>query len=122
MEKKITKKEHFIAIATIMEEIGREDLVAVMAHEIELLSKRSGSTGKLTKAQQENEDIKAEIVRVLAETNCEHQIKDLTAMSYFANFSGQKMSALLTQLVNSGKIERIADKKKNVFFKIVATE
>ena len=51
--KKVTKKDNFKAIMEVLTEVGRNDLVEVMAHEVELLEKKATS-GKMTKKQDQN--------------------------------------------------------------------
>ena len=121
--KKTTKKENFMVIIGILEELGRTDLVEVMQHEVELLDKKKAS-GKLTKTQEANEDIKTVILNVLTEVkkplsitellNTSKQLNDLTAGS------NQKLSALMTQLKNANKVIRTTEGKKAVF--TIATE
>ena len=52
-EKRVTKKENFEAIKAILVERGEDALVAVMEHEIELVSKKRNTQ---TKAQKANEE------------------------------------------------------------------
>ena len=57
-EKKITKRESFTEIVEILKGLGKERLVGVMEHELELLAKKNASgTGKLTAVQVANEGI-----------------------------------------------------------------
>ena len=65
MANKITKRDSFISIIEVLKGAERTDLVEVMEHEIELLDKKKAS-GKMTKTQVANEDIKALIIEELA--------------------------------------------------------
>lgn len=116
--KKITKKENFNTIKGILEELGRKDLVEVMAHEIELIEKKA-SKGKLTKTQVENEGIKALILKVLKASDKPKSITELlnsnSELSQAVGNSNQKLSALMTQLKNANKVVRTQDGKKAVF-------
>ena len=63
---KITKKENFSTIVTVLKGIGRDDLAAVMEHEIELLDKKAESrSSKPTVRQAENAEIKDAIVKAM---------------------------------------------------------
>lgn len=116
--KKTTKKENFMVIIGILEELGRADLVEVMQHEVELLDKKKAS-GKLTKTQEANEDIKALILKELATVEKPLSITELLnkseALKKATNGSNQKVSALMTQLKNANKVIREQEGKKAVF-------
>ena len=116
MTNKITKKDSFKAIMEVLENIGRNDLVEVMAHEIELLEKKA-SNAKKTKNQEQNEVIKEKIVEVLT-TMGKATITKLLAnneLNTMVNGSSEKTSALMTQLKNANRVVRIAEGKKATF-------
>ena len=119
MEKKITKKENFGALLELVQSVEcnrKEDLITFINHEMDQLAKKTAG-GKLTKSQEENLLIKEEIIKVLCETDKEEMsIKELTETENL-NYSNQKLSALLTQLVNAGEIERVKT-KEDVKFKL----
>lgn len=112
--KKVTKKDNFKAIMEVLTEVGRNDLVEVMAHEVELLEKKAGS-GKMTKTQEQNEVIKQKIIAKLTELGKAVTITELinadTEIAELTNGSNQKVSALMTQLKNANLVDRIQDKK-----------
>lgn len=116
--KKVTKKENFKSIIEVLVEVGRQDLVEVMQHEIDLIEKKSAS-GKMTKTQEENEVIKAKIVAKLTELGKAVTITELinadTEIAEMTKGSNQKVSALMTQLKNAGTVERVQDKKTAKF-------
>ena len=67
-EKKITKKENFIEIVNVLEEIGREDLAKVIKHEIELLdAKSSKAKARAAEKKAENDALTDIIISVLGE-------------------------------------------------------
>ena len=117
-DKKITKRENFKMIIEVLEAQGRADLVEVINHEIELLDKKKAS-GKLTKTQTENVDIKELILQALADIGEPVTITDLLAKSpelaEKTNNSNQKVSALMTQLKNSNQVVRTTNGKKALF-------
>lgn len=118
MNKKITKRERFEQLLALEGVKANAELVAFIEHELELLAKKNSGEKKMTKAQEENEALKVLIVDVLdnsaqALTIGEIQAGDITAT--LTDLSNQKMSALLKQLVDTGAIERVADKKVTKF-------
>lgn len=116
--KKTTKRENFEKIIEVLKANGREDLIEVMQHEIDLLDKKKAS-GKMTKTQEENETIKALILKVLANSETPKSITELLndneELNKAVNGSNQKLSALMTQLKNTNQVVRTQDKKKAVF-------
>lgn len=115
--KKVTKKENFGAIKTILENMGETDLAEVMAHEIDLLNKKTANrkSGN-SKTQKENEEIKKVIVAELARIAEQVTITELQAQSEdLSKYSNQKLSALLKQLVDNGEVVKNVDKKKSYF-------
>ena len=123
MAKKITKKENFMEIVGILGELGREDLVEVMNHEIELLDKKKAS-GKMTATQVANVAIKDLIINELTKLAKPVTITELLnaseELTNATNGSNQKVSALMTQLVKVDKtVIRTTDGKKALFSAIV---
>lgn len=124
MEKKITKKEMFTsimkAIDTYLIEFDDDrfntDMVDALQHEIDLLDKKSGSK-KPTATQVANEYLKETIVNVLDKDNGVTASDVLKMSEDFDGMSNQKMSALLKQLVESGKVIKYIEGKKS-FFKL----
>ena len=118
MANKVTKRDNFISIIEVLKGVGRNDLIEVMEHEIELLDKKKAS-GKMTKTQEANEDIKALIISELNRIGKLVTITELIAQSpkiaEKCGNSNQKVSALMTQLKNSGAVVRTMDGKKAVF-------
>lgn len=116
MEKKITKR---FVLNHIIENYGKDTLVVDYArHELELLDKKANSKTP-TKTQLENETLKEVIVEVLRNATQPLTITDITnANDKLVELSNQKISALLTQLINAKVVVRTSDKKK-AFFSIV---
>lgn len=117
MEKKITKKEMFASVITVVEATeatNKEELVTFLKHEIELLEKRSSRT---TKTQKENEGILTDILTSLAAIGSKVTVTELQAKApALAGLSNQKISSLLAKLVKDGSVERVMEKKKVYFF------
>ena len=114
MANKITKRE---VIGMMMnEEVVKANptYVAYLENELALLD-RKASNKKATKTQEENVGIKATILEVLAiigsgtVTDIQNGNAELSALS------NQKVSALVRQLVESGKVVKTVEKKKSIF-------
>ena len=113
--KKLTKKDYFKELKEIVAEIGRTDLVDFIDHEVELLTKK-GSKSTPTKTQIENEIVKEKIVATLVELDKFVTITELQGANVeLADYSNQKISALLKQLVETEAVVRTVDKKKAYF-------
>lgn len=115
MEKRITKRDNFNAIKTIVAELGREDLVEFVNHELELLDNRA-KRNTLTKVQKENLEYVEVIYNILANAEEPMTIDNiLAADSEVATFSNQKISALLKKLVDADRIVKTVIKNKAYF-------
>lgn len=119
-EKKITKRESFSEIAEILKGLGKDRLVKVMEHELELLAKKNSSDKKPTAAQLENEGIKNEILECMAnEPNRLFTISEMQKIfPCCVELSNQRVSALIRQLIADGKVKRTEDKRK-AYFRII---
>ncbi len=120
--KKMTKKETInLLIDVLMGNKEVEDMqifVDFLTHERELLEKKSSNSGQ-TKTQKENELVKEKIVNALGVIGKFVTITELQEQNEeMANYSNQKLSALLKQLVDSNVVARQVDKKK-AYFKLV---
>lgn len=114
-EKKLIKKDYFYMLREIVVSMERQDLVDFIDHEIELLNKKSSRT-TLTKTQRENEILKEKIVSTLVELDKYATITEIqNANIELADLKNQKITALLTQLVNANIVDRVVDKKKAYF-------
>ena len=116
MATKITKR---MVLEHLMKDYANDTMVVDYAkHEIELLDKKA-SNKTPTKTQVENEHIKNVIVEVLTNATSPMTITDITnANDKLVELSNQKISALLTQLINANLVVRTSDKKK-AYFSIV---
>lgn len=123
MEKtKLTKRDYFKMLAEVVAESEREnqaELQAFINHEVELLDKKSASRGTATTAKQkENEDLKEYILGVLTEINRAVTITELQAEDVkLGELTNQRISAMLKQLKDEGKVIR-TELKKKAYFKI----
>ncbi len=115
--KKMTKREMFEQIKANYKLTDAE--VAFIDHELELLAKKNASEKKPTAQQVANEGLKSTIIEVLTDngglmtvTDVQKSCEELSALS------NQRVSALLRQLKDDGKVERVEDKRK-AYFKAV---
>lgn len=106
---KVTKRERFEQIKALVGD--NVELIAFIDHEIELLNKKNSRSGKPTKTQVENETIKNAIFDTLQAMGKPVTVTQLLATDELNGLSNQKVSALLTQLRESGKVERTVEKK-----------
>ena len=116
---KMTKRDYFNAILAVLATVEDTDvsgLTAFVNHEIELLENKR-STAKPTKTQTENLAVKETIVSVLKEIGKPVTITEMQKISAdLAEFSCQKLSALLKQLVENDKtVTKVTEKKKTYF-------
>jgi hypothetical protein len=118
-EKKITKKENFENIKAYLEQNGKTEWAEVMAHEIDLISRKNSKSAKLTPAQNDAIAI-AEIIKdILA--SCEDKrgmtvtalLKEEPIKAYVRyngeGVSSQVITAIFTK--NSKDYVRTVEKK-----------
>lgn len=112
-QNKKTQRNYFEEIIEVLNEVGRDDLVAFCEDRIEKLARKSGGSKKPTKTQVENEGIKDTIVEVLGEIA--PATATMIATDPRVNVSNQKVSALLKQLIEVGTVVKTVDKGKSLF-------
>lgn len=90
-----------------------------MKEQFEKKNKSSvGADGKkvLTAEQKKNEILKETILEVLTRYEEPKQVKDLIAENEeLSEYTGQKISALMTQLLKAEKVVKVVDKKASKF-------
>ena len=124
---RITKAQRFEDIKALLN--GEEPVygttidiaMTVLDHELELLAKKNSSTGdkKLTPTQQENEALKEQVMEYLSTlpddadgVTCTEILKSVPAL---ADFSNQKVAALVRQLKLAGRVVSTEKKGKSLF-------
>lgn len=121
---KVTKKEWYAILNAIVEKseyADKDGVKAFIAHEIELLEKKSGSKS-MTKAQKENEVFIEQIYDVMVGLDKAMTVTELMAIDGLDNFSNQKLSALLKKLVEGGRVAKTSEGKKSLFKAIVEVD
>ena len=89
---------------------NKKELLDFITHEVELLNKKNSRSGKPTTRQIENEKIKTSILAIL---ECGKPLTVTQIMTELndSSLSNQRVSALLTQLKDGGKVVRTVEKK-----------
>lgn len=120
--KKLTKRDYFNALYTHFQETGRDcgtisadNMMEFLEREIELLEKKNANK-KPTAQQAENEAIKEIILENL--TSCMTISEMQKSIPDLAEYSNQKISALMRQLILEGLVKKVEDKRKSYFFKV----
>lgn len=109
----MTKVQMFNAIAEIPAVAEMEGAVDFLHKEAELVSKRnSRKSSTPTKTQKENESLKEKILEAMA--NSENAMT-ATEVGKVLGLTPQKVSALMKQLIETGKVEKTKDKKVTYF-------
>lgn len=100
--KKLVKRDYFEMLLAINEVTKNKSLVDFINHELELLEKKSTSN-KMSKTQQENQEIKKLILEDFNQIGKAVTISELQELSKdLQDYSNQKLTSLITQLYNKG--------------------
>lgn len=117
--KKPTKRDNFNALLSIPAVSTNSALVDFINHEIELLDKKNSSEKKPTAQQTANEGIKSAILDNMVVGKMYTITEIIKSIPECADLTNQRVSALMRQLREEGKVTRIEDKRK-AYFEIVA--
>ena len=110
---KMTKRDYFNRILSY----AHDEDIEFLKHELELLDKRATAERKPTPKQLENAGFKADILAWL-EPSVQYTVADVTKgvpSIVAAGLSANRVTAMLTQLVNDGSVIRDTDKRKSVY-------
>lgn len=107
----MTKMTYVQAINMVLEGNMNDEVAERLTALRETLVKRNGATRKPTKAQIENEELKAQMIQFF-EGN-DPQTASNVAVEF--GITCQKATALLKQLVDNGKLEKFAEKRVTYF-------
>ena len=116
----MTKMTYVNAINAVLTAVKDNDITAINSEVVEKLialgqslEKRnsSHSNGKPTKKQAENADVKVAIKTVLAD----HDPMKCGDIASLVGISGQKCSALLSQMVKAGEVVKSEEKRVSLF-------
>ena len=112
MANKVTKKEMFEAL--IAKYPFTADEKKFLLHEVELIEAKKVNK-KPTKAQEENEKLKAEIVEVIGNKSVTVTTVWKSKEEWLINYSNQKFSALMNAMVEEGRLKKVTDKRVSYF-------
>lgn len=116
---KETKKEKFQKINVILEQVGAdENLVQFIKNEIQYLDEKTQKNKeRSTEKKRENERLCNCIAQVIENNETQvFSISDIISSVPECNeLSVQKVSSLMTMLVNAQRVKRICDKRKRFF-------
>ena len=112
-----TQRDYYAELRTLAEGAGRTDLVDFVDGRVAQLDKKNSAERKPTAKQTENAGFKADILAwmepghgyVLGEIH--KGVPSIVA----AGISGNRVTAMLTQLVNEGSLIRTEDKRKSIY-------
>lgn len=113
--KKMTKKDYFKMLKGIDKVAENAELVKFIDHEIELLDRKNSADRKLSGNALANVGLREEIIEILSK-NPEHLFTATEVQKAMKDeYSNQRVSALLKQLKEEGKVEKIQEKRKSYF-------
>ena len=113
MATKMTKRDFFNRILSY----AHEEDIEFLRHEIELLDKKNSAERKPTPKQVENTGFKADILEWM-ENGAQYAVADIVKgvpSIVEAGLSANRVTAMMTQLVNDGSVVRSTDKRKSVY-------
>lgn len=118
-EKKITKRMVVEMMLADEHIVGNEQFKAYLENELELLKKKSENK-KATKNQEQNMEIKADILAVMVNMAPSTATEIMNAVKFtdtvqYATLTNQRVSALLKQLIEDNKVVKTIDKKVSKF-------
>ena len=115
----VLASEMVLGMKEVQANVELVEKLTKMKEQFEKKNKSSvGADGKkvLTAEQKKNETLKETILEVLGRYEEPKQVKDLIAENEeLASYTGQKISALMTQLVKAEKVVKVIDKKASKF-------
>ena len=120
MEKKITKKEMFTAMLAKYDFSPEE--VKFINHEIDLLNRKKGTSGKLTVEKELAEKIKVQIIEVLTDgkkRKATELVKELQPAYEDITLTNQRISAILKKMVDEDStVARVKEGRKTLFYAV----
>ena len=112
---KLTKAQKFAMLRAIPAVAENAMLVEFIDHEVELLSKKNSAEKKPTAQQVANAGITTAIIEGMEPNRLYTVTEVIKSIPQSADLTNQRVSALLRQLVEAGKVKRTEDKRKAYF-------
>ena len=119
--KKMTKATAWTIVRSIVENSGHAqsaELVAKIDNELALLAKKNSAEKKPTAQQTANEVVKTAILNGMERNRVYTVTEVIKEIPECAELTNQRVSALLRQLKDEGKVTRTEDKRK-AYFQVV---
>lgn len=117
--RRTTKREHYNILLGIEAVAQNPDLVAFINNELELLAKKSsGTSSKPTAKQNQNGAYKNDILAYLGEVEqatITEMWKNIETLANDESMSNQRISALVRQLIEEQRVERVVEKRVAYF-------
>lgn len=113
--KKMTKRDYFNSLLALDEVKSNPKLVDFINHELELLDKKNSADKKPTAQQTANDSIKVAILDNMVEGKMYTITDIIKTVPECAELTNQRVSALVRQLKDEGKVVRTEDKRKAYF-------
>jgi len=115
--RKPTQRDRYAEIREILASAGRDDLVEFVDGRVAQLDKKNSAERKPTAKQVENANFKADILAWMEPDTLYLSAEVVKGVPSIvdAGVSAQRVSAMLTQLVNDGAIVRTEEKRKNYY-------
>ena len=118
---KPTKRTHFNALLALEAVQADPALVDFIKNEITLLDKKNASNAKRKNPLQEaNEGLKSAIYEYLADGKGYTVSELIKSVGVLEGLSTSKVSALVRQMIDEGKVERYEEKRKAYFKRVDA--
>lgn len=112
---KLTKAQKFAMLRAIPAVAENEMLVEFIDHEVELLTKKNSADKQPTAQQKANAVIATAIVEGMEPNRLYTVTEVIKSIPECADLTNQRVSALLRQLGEAGKVKRTEDKRKAYF-------
>ena len=113
--KKITKRDRYNELLAIEAVNTNPDLVAFIENELNLLAKKNSADKKPTATQPANEEIKNAILAYMKPDE-KYTVPDfIKSVPECADRSNQKFSAMMIQLIEENKVQKIIEKRVSYF-------
>ena len=108
MEKRKTQRDYYAELRVLAQ--GNDELVAFIDKKVEQLEHKS-DTKKMTAKQAANAEIKEKLLEWLSKQSTGLTCTEIYAQTDFGLTSATHASALLKQLVDTGKVVKVYEKK-----------
>ena len=115
--KKLTKRDHFNTLLQLPEVAANPALVDFINNELDLLARKNNSDNKKpTEKDIANKELKTAILEFATASGEQHTVTDfIKNVPECAGLSQQRITALVRQLVEDGKMEKVIEKRVSYF-------